>query len=182
MFPGNEVATTTGNTTGAINLAEVVPSSAQASDVIGEILAVGYEGGTFDGLVLLVRVTAYATTNQLATVQQLDGNALPEAVAAGDWVWRVSQDGTTRNGSPLAIAGAEMDLVDAPNATAVTAIQNGLATAAALTTVDTVVDAVKAKTDGLNFTGSFVQADLQAVDTAAISEGGSAPASPYGET
>jgi hypothetical protein len=71
-------------------------------------------------------VTAYATTNQLATVQQLDGNALPEAVAAGDWVWRVSQDGTTRNGSPLAIAGAEMDLVDAPNATAIQAITDGV--------------------------------------------------------
>jgi hypothetical protein len=126
MFPGNEVATTTGNTTGAINLAEVVPSSAEASDVIGEILAVGYEGGTFDGLVLLARVTAYAVTNQLATVQQLDGNALPEAVAAGDWVWRISQDGTTRNGSPLAITGDEMDLRDTPNATALEALADAV--------------------------------------------------------
>jgi hypothetical protein len=208
MFPGNEIATTTDNTTGAINLSEVVASSAEASDVIGEILAVGYNGGTFDGLVLLVRVTAYSITSQLAAVQQLDGNALPEAVAAGDWVWRMGQDGTYRNGSPLAVAGDEMDLRDAPNATALEAIADEVETrtiaavievgsvtnldAAALQQIvddlenggrlDLLVDAIKAKTDGLNFTGNFVQADIQAVDGDAISEGGSAPASPYGQT
>jgi hypothetical protein len=47
-----------------------------------------------------------------------------------------------------------MDLVNAPNATAVTAIQSGLATAAALDAVDNFVDtevaAIKAVTDKLD--------------------------------
>ena len=51
-----------------------------------------------------------------------------------------------------------------------------------IATMDTVVDAIKAKTDSLTFTGSFVQADMQAADGAAISQGGSAPASPIGIT
>jgi len=43
---------------------------------------------------------------------------------------------------PGSNAGVLSDLVDAPNATAVTAIQNGLATAAALATVDGIVDSI----------------------------------------
>lgn len=90
MYPNNEVATTTGNTTTAINLTEVVDSSATADDLINEVLAVGYVGGTYDGLVQLVVVTDYAVTNQLATVEKLgDGTALDEAVAANDFVWRI---------------------------------------------------------------------------------------------
>ncbi len=54
--------------------------------------------------------------------------------------------------SPAAV-GSQMDLVNAPNATAVTAIQSGLATSSALATVagyvDTEVAAIKAKTDNL---------------------------------
>jgi hypothetical protein len=50
--------------------------------------------------------------------------------------------------SPAA-TGAQMDLVNAPNATAVTAIQSGLATSSALTTVGSNVTSVKAKTDNL---------------------------------
>lgn len=48
--------------------------------------------------------------------------------------------------------------------------------------LDLLIDAIKAKTDSLTFTGSFVQADLQATDGSAISQGGSAPASPIGLT
>lgn len=59
---------------------------------------------------------------------------------------------TTQGNYAPAVAGDQMDLVNAPNATAVTAIQNGLATSTALTTVDSVVDAIKAKTDSLAFT------------------------------
>lgn len=50
--------------------------------------------------------------------------------------------------SPAAV-GSQMDLVSAPNATAVAAIQSGLATAANLATVDGIADAIKAKTDNL---------------------------------
>lgn len=46
---------------------------------------------------------------------------------------------------------------------AVTEIQSGLATAAALTTVDTVVDAIQAKTDQLTFTSGNVDANIEMV-------------------
>jgi hypothetical protein len=79
----------TGNTTSALNLTGIVASTAEANDVIGEVFGVQYQGGTFDQLLIAVRVTAYAVTNQLATVEQLDGSAMPEAVASGDYVFRV---------------------------------------------------------------------------------------------
>ena len=47
-------------------------------------------------------------------------------------------------------AGDKVDLVDAPNATAITAIQSGLALATALVTTDAVVDAIKAIADKLD--------------------------------
>lgn len=68
-------------------------------------------------------------------------------------------------------AGDEMDLVDAPNATAVIAIQSGLATSLEVGTVDGKVDDIKAKTDLLAFTGNDVKATLdgETVDVGAIS-------------
>lgn len=48
--------------------------------------------------------------------------------------------------------------------------------------LDLLIDAIKNKTDSLTFTGNSVQADIQAVDGDAISQGGSDPASPYGVT
>lgn len=58
-----------------------------------------------------------------------------------------------------AVAGDQMDLVDAPNATAVTAIQSGLATAAAVATVDGNVDAI------LVDTGTTLPATLSSITT-----------------
>ena len=105
MYPDHVVATTTGNTTSLINLTEMLVSTATANDVLGEILTVQYIGGTFAALPIYVRITAYATTNQLATVEQLDGTVLPEALAAGDKVWRTGQyTATDETGAALATA------------------------------------------------------------------------------
>jgi hypothetical protein len=59
-------------------------------------------------------------------------------------------------------------------ADAVTEIQSGLATAVALTTVDTVVDAIKAKTDNLTFTvAGQVDANTESMNGAEILGDGS---------
>lgn len=56
-------------------------------------------------------------------------------------------------------------LIQATHVHTIAEIQNGLATAAALTTVDTVVDAIKAKTDSLTFTvAGQVDANVQYVN------------------
>ena len=85
------IITTAGNTTSAINCTEVIDSTATADHMNGEILAIQWVGGTYDGLVLFARVTNYVVTNQLATVELINGGMLPEAVAAGDKVWRFNQ-------------------------------------------------------------------------------------------
>lgn len=57
-----------------------------------------------------------------------------------------------------------------------TEFQSGLATAAALATVDTVVDAIQAKTDSLTFTqAGHVDANVQRVNDVAITGNGSSP-------
>ena len=52
---------------------------------------------------------------------------------------------------------------------AITEIQNGLATGVDLATVDGIVDAIKLKTDGLNFTGTDVKATLDSEKVAVSS-------------
>lgn len=115
MFPDYVVATVTGNTTTAINLSDILDASALADHVINEVLAIKYVGGTYDGLIVLAMVTDYAVTNQLATVQQLGTEAaLPEALAAGDMIWRVGHGQvnnitTQEDGSGLTEAGGDGD-------------------------------------------------------------------------
>jgi hypothetical protein len=85
---------------------------------------------------------------------------------------------------PAALTGGRMDVSvgamqadvltgTALAASAVTEIQSGLATAAALTTVDTVVDAIQAKTDSLAFTSGRVHADTKAVAGVVLQQNGS---------
>jgi hypothetical protein len=78
-------------------------------------------------------LTAAGETPLLAAIRTL--TALPNAAAGG--------------ASGLALHNGEMDLVDAPNGTAVTAIQNGLAAQTALDLVAIDAGAIKAKTDNL---------------------------------
>ena len=90
-FTDHVVATVTSNSTTVVNLSDILPSAALVNHVVGDILTIQWVGGTYAGLVLDARITAYAVTNQLATVELLNGGALPEALAAGDMIWRTSQ-------------------------------------------------------------------------------------------
>lgn len=95
--------------------------------------------------------------------------------------------GTTLDGRiPAALVSGRMDVsVGAMAANVMTAaaaaadltteLQSGLATAAALATVDTVVDAIQAKTDSLTFTqAGHVDANVQRINDVAITGDGSA--------
>ena len=93
----------------------------------GTFYATGHEfsvivtAGTVDGTSVVGEVVLRFRLGEVpADVQAWDGGAVPTPAEAGD----------------------EMDLVDAPNSTAVAAIQSGLATAAALATVDGTVDSI----------------------------------------
>lgn len=95
-----------------------------------------------------VGVGTLTTLDALDTAQDTQHGTTQSAIgtAQADLDTLTGTDGVTLataqgNYAP-AKAGDQMDLVDAPNATAVAAIQSGLATAAALATVDGNVDAV----------------------------------------
>lgn len=80
--------------------------------------------------------------------------ATAQATAQADLDLLTGTDGailaTSQPNYAPAKAGDQMDLVNVPNATAVSAVQSGLATATDLATVDTVVDASKVILDKLN--------------------------------
>jgi hypothetical protein len=85
--------------------------------------------------------------------------------------------GTTLDGRiPAALVGGRMDCtIDGTGmeAGAVTAVQSGLALAADLATVDTVVDAIKAKTDSLTFTvANVLDGNIQRINDVAITGDG----------
>lgn len=170
LFPGHVLSTQTGVSDGTqINLTGIVDSDDTASQLIGEILMVNDAN---NGQTIFVRVTGYATTNQLATVQTIyGGGAMPFTAASGDKVWRVAQATSVGPaGAALAEPGDEMALVndaitsakfdeatafpmaDADGTALVEAGGTGdqftsVATAAALATVDSNVDAIKVVTD-----------------------------------
>jgi hypothetical protein len=96
---------------------------------------------------------------ELAKVPKSDGSATFNVTCVSD-----IKSGLA---TPANIAGLEMDLVDAPNATAIAALQSGLATGANLATVDTVVDAIQAKTDNLPASPAAA-GDIPAADITAI--------------
>jgi hypothetical protein len=130
-----------------------------------------------------VRITGFTNSTLVAVVNKIDdGGVMDFTPGDGTLFFLTGFDATTRNGSPLAVTGDEMDLRDAPNATAIIAIQDGLATSAALQTVDdevadidTVVDAIKAKTDSLTFTvAGEVDANAVSMNDAAIAGDGTA--------
>lgn len=101
-----------------------------------------------DGVTLATSQPNYApaTAAGLATAQaDLDTITGPDGVTLA----------TAQGNYAPAKVGDQVDLVNAPNATAVTAIQSGLATAAALVTVDSVVDAIKLVTDNLPESGAL---------------------------
>jgi hypothetical protein len=107
------------------------------------------EGGltrVYPAVSYVVEETAYRFSSSDRATLQAAATATALATAQADLDILTGSDGvtlaTTQGNYAPAKAGDEMDLVDAPNATAVTAIQNGLATAANLALVKAVTDAL----------------------------------------
>lgn len=155
---GAAVATTTGNTTNTVNLSDIADASALEGHYAGELLAIEYVGGTYDGVLLIARITAYATSNQLATVELLDGDLLPEAVAVGDRIYRIGQYTAKNSG-----------LNDLPSETQVNGV--GDSTNTLLTRISETIPFS---------TAGKVQVDVQELLDNQLAEGGSAPGSPIG--
>ena len=114
-------------------------------------LAIGVTVLNLDG----TEYTAFSTsgvaeTSVAGTYRKADGVVVPDA--GGYLVWGVSgTDYAEATVEPKpAYTGDEMDLVDAPNATAVAAIQSGLATPTNITagTITTVTNLTNAPTNG----------------------------------
>ena len=136
----------------------------------GNIVAKNSGGGTHDELGMYTITLDATDTNTVGRLQLVvaESGALP-VYATFQVLEESVYDALFGSGaSGYAAAGDEMDIVDSPNSTAVTAIQSGLATATALTTVDTVVDGIKAVTDNLPDSGALTSiaaaADLTTVD------------------
>lgn len=119
-----------------------------------------------------------AATRWLAQVGQstvLDSTVTVGSVSANAITATAIQDGAI---TAAKIATGAID-ADAIAADAVTEIQSGLATAAALATVDTVVDTIQAKTDSLTFTvAGVVDANIQRINDVTITGNGSG--TPFG--
>ena len=89
MFLTHVLTTQTSPSATTIDLEGIVPAATPAEAITGEILSVWDAGATFPPI--LVRVTAFAVTTLIATVEQLDGTAMPFTPASGDFCWRVGQ-------------------------------------------------------------------------------------------
>jgi ubiquinone biosynthesis protein UbiJ len=144
-------ATRAGNAT-AGSFGEYV--NADAVRLSGDATAADNAEAFFDG-------TGYAGTNNvIPNVTTVTGNV--NGNVGGSVASVTALAANSVNASALA-------------ADAVTEIQSGLATGANLATVDTVVDAIKAKTDSLTFTvAGQVDANVQAINDTAVAGDGSA--------
>ena len=114
-------------------------------------LAIGVTVLNIDGTEYAAFSTSgVAETSVAGTYRKADGVVVPDA--GGYLVWGVSgTDYAEATVEPKpAYTGDEMDLVDAPNATAVAAIQSGLATPTNITagTITTVTNLTNAPTNG----------------------------------
>ena len=127
-------------------------------------------------------MTGNITGNLSGSVGSVTGNV--GGNVAGSVASVVGNVGGNVNGSVASVVGAvgsvtaavtvgtiNTDAISAAavSAAAVTKIQSGLATASALSTVDGKCDTISAKTSQLVFTGGYVNAQVKAMDTDAIS-------------
>lgn len=127
------------------------PATGAAADATGTPAGTLYVNGAADGAAVTVTNITTGVYKAAVTLPSLTAGdvvslriAATVATVAGEGVvWQ--EVGDTKRVSDLndLAAGAEMDLVDAPNATAVAAIQSGLAT---YSNVSEVVSAVNAQT------------------------------------
>jgi hypothetical protein len=105
------------------------------------------------------------------TVGSTSQAAIAVQVTAGS-IGAVTVGATSQAAISTAVTANSIGAVTV-GSTAVSAIQNGLATAADLATVDTVVDAIKAKTDSLTFTvAGVVDANVQRINDVTITGDG----------
>jgi hypothetical protein len=134
------------------------PTAAQIADAVWDEDTTGHTtSGTF-GEQLKTDVDAILVD----TGTTLDGR-IPAALVSG----RMDASVGAMAANVMTAAAAAADLT--------TELQSGLATAAALATVDTVVDAIQAKTDSLTFTqAGHVDANVQRINDVAITGDGSA--------
>lgn len=155
-FLTDTVASTTGNTNtpqAKVDLSDFVDAQTVADDTAGELWL--HQAST--GELQYFRVRSMTSPAMLATVEAWPSgaNTLNNEVVATDNLWRAGYVDI----NTVAISDTQQTAGD------VTAL---------VTTVDTVVDAVKVKTDSLTFNGSNVHADVKKVNAQAITgDGGS---------
>ena len=116
----------------------------------------------------LAKTTNITGLNDIAATAVVSGGAITTSGGAVSTVSTVNA--LANNAITAAVIATDAIDSDAIAATAVTEIQSGLATAAALATVDTVVDAIQVKTDQLTFTtANQVDATTITISTGAVS-------------
>ena len=129
-----------------------------------------------------VRITSGTAVGQERTITD-STNSGDVCTIAPDWVVTPVAGDTydlihANNGVVEVDANGRVDVIKVAGTT-----QTAGDLAALITTMDAVADAIQAVTDQLAFTvANEVDVNLQSVDDAAISKGGSAPSSPYGQT
>lgn len=149
-----------GTGTGEINLSSgKVPATLASTDVTGNIAADLQTIKTQTitcaaGVTILASVGTAATStaqtgDNYARLGSPAGASIAADIAAAKTDTAAIKAKTDNLPASPAAAGSQMDLVNAPNATAVGAIQSGLATSSALATVGSNVTGIKAKTDNL---------------------------------
>ena len=143
LSPPVDIIAISGDSTAADNLEAAADGTGYnlgGGDIVAASVTAGVTASTVSDK------TGYALTAAYDAAK----NAAPES---GGNIAAIRTKTDNLPASPAAV-GSQMDLVNAPNATAVTAIQSGLATAAALDAVDNFVDtevgAIKAVTDKLD--------------------------------
>lgn len=165
---------TTGNDTTHVHLNGITATMGD-DEVIGEILLL-YDVSTSEYHYAVI--TDFANSGDLATVENLQGGALPFTPASGDYYWRTA---------PGVASGLSTAAKAAVNAEADTALSDydpptNAEMVAATGAIETDTQNIQSRIPAALSSDGYIKADIQAVDDAEISEGGSAPGSPFGQT
>lgn len=180
VYPtGCVIATVTGNTTGRINLSDVLDAQTTDADQVGKILTVW---DASNGQVLDVLLTSVQSARLFNVENVIDGSAMDFTVAAGDRVWLrdvVAAPAVTGGGldaagvrSAVGLASADLDTqlgtiagyIDTEIATLLSNLSavltdTGTTLDNKIDAIDTVVDAIRAVTDNLPNSGALTNLD-----------------------
>jgi len=153
-----------------LNMATIVATAANGYEN-GKGYSIYISTGTVDSVSAVGEVVGQFTIGASAAAVDLANGTDGLGAIKAETAAILTDTGTTLDG--------KIDTIGTDTA----ATQVLAAGATGFAAIDTVVDAVKAKTDSLTFTSAgLVDSNLQAVDDEAISKGGTAPSSPYGQT